>query len=462
MKIIATKCPPDDVQPLPETSLFHAFRRSEWLTGTLVAICDQGVWSLANFVFSLYLVRRLGLHQFGVYSVAFSVYLIFAAAQNSLLLEPMSVVSAAAASRKEGTWKETAVRIQTRLGLLGTVFLSVAAVVAYRMRLEFAPSLIALAAGFPVMGAVALQRRFAYMENAPLRSVMAGLANLFSVFLGAAGFNHLGLLTPAIAFLILGLASIPALLSLSTRNLFRIRASSAMLGVGIRESWDALWLYGRWSAAAAASGVLGSVLFPPLLAAISSYDAAGLYRSMEYLFLPAAQALTAVTYFSITNFSVRFNRAGLLASLRHCFRYVATLGGAAILYAALAFFFFAPVARKLLGADSVAATWMIAFFGFILMMRALGDSGIGVILRALHRPNAVFIANVLNAVVIAGIAYPLCRMYGMAGLLYGNCIAWTVQTTAYAAYLVREIRLAKSASTCPNPSGPLDLQNICP
>jgi len=179
---------------------------------------------------------------------------------------------------------------------------------------------------------------------------------------------------------------------------------------------------------------------------------------MEYLFLPATQALTAVSVFSTPKFSSQFSHAGILASRRSCARYVLALIGAAIVYSLFAFLFFGPLARHLLGAAYASATWMIPFFSFTLLLRALGDAGIGVILRGAHRPNAVFIASALSAAAVAGFGYPLCRLYGVSGLLYGSCFASLLQTGAYIWYYFREIRLAKLESAAATSPGPLDMQ----
>ena len=412
---------------------------SVWLTGAFWAICDQGVWSLTTFLFNLYLVGELGPHRFGVYSVAFSVLLVVNSVQNSLLLEPMSVISAAEASRGAHGWKEQAARMQTRFGLLGAVALGGAAAITWKLGFEFAFSLAALSACFPFLAAVAFRRRVAYMESVPFRSVRAGIVNLAAVFIAGAVCRRYGVLTPASAFLIFGLAAILSLLSISKLDSFRWHASSAT-STDLAANWSALWRYGKWSGASAASGLLGSVLYPPILAATSGYEVAGLYKSMEYLFLPANQALTAVCVFSLPRLSSRFRRVGLAASRKQCVNYVAALVVPAFVYSALALLFFGPVARLVMGAQYARATWMVPFLGFTLVLRAFGDCGIGVILRADLRPNAIFLASLSSSLVVAVVAYPLCRIYGAEGLLYGSCAAAVLQTGVYIWFLARESR----------------------
>jgi len=109
-------------------------------------------------------------------------------------------------------------------------------------------------------------------------------------------------------------------------------------------------------------------------------------------------------------------------------------------YSALAFFFFEPIARLVLGPQYAKATWMVPFLGFILVLRAFGDAGIGIILRADRRPNAIFLACASSALVVAGVGYPLCRIYGIEGLLYGGCAAAMVQVGVYLWFLAQEIR----------------------
>ena len=194
--------------------------RSVWITGAFWAVADQGVWSLTNFLFNLFLVKRLGPRSFGVYSVAYSVLLVASSVQNCLLLEPMSVIAAAKAERRERSWLEPMARVQTRFGVYLALALAAAAFIAWRLGFEFAPCLTALAAGFPFLAALTFRRRVAYMENVPLKSARAGMVNLAIVFAAALICNHLGALNPTSAFLISGLAAMPSLLSISRLDSF--------------------------------------------------------------------------------------------------------------------------------------------------------------------------------------------------------------------------------------------------
>ena len=120
--------------------------------------------------------------------------------------------------------------------------------------------------------------------------------------------------------------------------------------------------------------------------------------------------------------------------------YVATLTAGAVLYALSALLLFGPVARVWLGPKYAQGLWMVPFLGFVLVMNALGNAGIGLILRADHRPKAIFVATMSGAGVVAVILFPLCRFYGVGGLLYCSCAAAATQFCVYVWFLVREIR----------------------
>ena len=61
--------------------------------GTL-AVMDQALFSGANFVVSIMLARWLAPAEYGAYSVAFSVFLLFASLHMAIVIEPMMVFGA--------------------------------------------------------------------------------------------------------------------------------------------------------------------------------------------------------------------------------------------------------------------------------------------------------------------------------------------------------------------------------
>ena len=58
----------------------------------IVASIDQGIYSLANFIVNILLARTLSQDDYGIYAIAFAIYLIVYRPYSALILEPMSVL----------------------------------------------------------------------------------------------------------------------------------------------------------------------------------------------------------------------------------------------------------------------------------------------------------------------------------------------------------------------------------
>jgi hypothetical protein len=70
-------------------------RLRHWFLKGGTAILDQGIFSSTNFILNLLLARWLDASSYGVFAVAFAVYLFFTGFHNAMILEPISVLGPA-------------------------------------------------------------------------------------------------------------------------------------------------------------------------------------------------------------------------------------------------------------------------------------------------------------------------------------------------------------------------------
>lgn len=72
-------------------SLSMRLASGKWLSRGLFAITDQALISGSNFALGILFARWLGAAEYGVYALAFAIFLLLSLVHHALLLEPMSV-----------------------------------------------------------------------------------------------------------------------------------------------------------------------------------------------------------------------------------------------------------------------------------------------------------------------------------------------------------------------------------
>src|SRR5215208_612330 len=65
--------------------------RDRWLTRGIWAVVDQGLFTLTNFSLNILLARWLSPEEYGAFTVAFTLFLLFGALHIAVLIEPLLI-----------------------------------------------------------------------------------------------------------------------------------------------------------------------------------------------------------------------------------------------------------------------------------------------------------------------------------------------------------------------------------
>jgi hypothetical protein len=148
-----------------------------WSLNVLFSTADQGLFSGANFLGAILLAKSVSPEEYGAYSVAFAIYLLFTSFYTSLVLEPVSVLGWNL-STALGTLKYL-----YRLGLFHlslTVPLLIGVVISSIFAGKLRPVLLMMAAALPFALLIWGIRRVAYVYTKPPAFAAAFIAFLFS------------------------------------------------------------------------------------------------------------------------------------------------------------------------------------------------------------------------------------------------------------------------------------------
>jgi len=385
--------------------------------GTL-AVADQALFSGANFTVNILLARWLSTNEYGAYSLALAVFLLFAALHSAILIEPMMVFGSGKYSARFARYLGVLLTGHCSVMIPGCVLLYAAALMLRRfyspeawracLGLAFAASAILL---------FWLVRRVFYTLLQPSWGVVSG--GLYFVFLLTAIFalkatNRLSTMT---AFLAMGAAGLLASILLLWRFVPAWKSGTA--GPTIQEAAVQHWRYGRWAMASAVIGWFpGHVYYALLPAWLGLEGAAGLRALMNFV-LPVLQAISALTMLLLpilvrdrqAGGAERMNRTMVLFLMIFC-------TGSAIYLLGLWIFRDSIFQTFYGGKYSQYAGWSLFLTG-LLPLGTCASAVLGDALRALERPDSIFWCYAGSVIGAVAVGIPLSAWMGVTGALAG-------------------------------------------
>ena len=217
-----------------------------WGIKSGVSLVDQGLTSGASFVMNLLLARWLPAEGYGAFAVAFATLLFIAGFHNVLLLEPTSIFGPSTHAGQTVSYFRTQVKVHFFL----TVFLSIvllllaAGMALFRIHRELVSATLGSGIGFPVILFLWLVRRMCYVVHRPAIAVWASAGYFVLLLAGLLALHRVGIMSPAIAMLVMAGASLAAtIIPLTMLEMWTTQAENATT---CRQVLRENWTYGRW------------------------------------------------------------------------------------------------------------------------------------------------------------------------------------------------------------------------
>ena len=383
-----------------------------------LALTDQALFSGANFLVNVLLARWLAPAEYGAYSLAFSVFLLFASLHMAIVIEPMMVFGAGKYSSRFARYLRVvlgghfAVMIPASALLFGATFLLRRM---YSAKAEEALRGLVFAAAAILL--FWLVRRTFYVLLKPGWGTISG-ALYFVLLLGSVGLiQYLGRLTTETAFIAMGIAGLGASLIMLVRFVPGWRSSREPLAV--KEVYADHWRYGRWALATALIGWFpGNVYYALLPAYLGLEGSAGLRALMNFV-LPVLQAISALTMLLLPMLVRDRDNGGPKKMNRTLLLFLAVFCGGAMVYLTALWFLRDSVFQIFYGGKySQYAGWPLFLTG-LLPVATCASAVLGQALRALEKPDSVFWCTTgsLAGAVVCGV--PLSASLGVSGALLG-------------------------------------------
>jgi O-antigen/teichoic acid export membrane protein len=422
-----------------------------WAAKGGLAIIDYGLFSGANFLLGVLLARWLSPLQYGAYALAFSIAILIGFFYQAILLEPLSVFSGTTFRDNLRGYLRTAVWIHWTICLLVCLILWMTALVTkvYGHSTVLASALCGIAVSAPFIMMHAFGRRAFYLKLAPGPAAFGSTLYFMMVMAGVFVVYRRGWLSPFMAFLVIGLASLVS----ATIMVFQLNARLET-GAGptnFRVTWGKHWEYGRWALATCVVGWIPNYVYVPLISSYSGMAAAGELRALMNLAAPVLQTYAALSMLFLP-YAARLQRGrGRVEDSGLSLRLGLLFLAGAVAYWAVIIPLRVPIFLFLYAGKYVGSTYLIPLFALetIAWSASLGHA---ILLRAMESPRSLFVANSAASVVALALGIPATRFFGLRGVVWSMILA----NTSYSAVTfllhqrkVSELRLLDEPLSAP-------------
>jgi len=402
-------------------------------------VTDQGLFATSNFALNILLARWLTAQEYGAFGVAFAIFLFIATLYQAMLLEPMLVFG-------PGKYKD---RLSEYSGALLYGHLGIAALGSLALLLSslgfalwgskaLSTVMLSLALTQPLILLLWFMRRACHARFKPHLAASGGGWYMALMLVGAYILYRTDRLSAPSALGVMAISSLVVSLWLAVR--LDLKVPPLRGGKLVRQFFGGHWSYGRWSVANQVLNWIPTNAYYLLLPLWAGLATGASFKALMNLVMPMLQSIWALSILLLPIF-VRARDKGP-AELESKVRLVLMLFVlGSILYWVLLGSFHDPLVSWLYGnryTENVELLWILGLAPvFVAVKLVVGHS-----LRALERPDRLFVAYLASAIVALALGALLIHFWGIAGAATGVLISQMV-TAALVVILYRRSRLCR-------------------
>ncbi len=401
-----------------------------WLTRGFWAVMDQGLFATSNFALNILLARWLTPYEYGAFSLAFAIFLFVGCLHTATLTEPMLVFGP---GRYEG-------RLSEYLGALVYGHLGFAALGSIALLLaslgfglwgssSLAAVLLALALAGPFILLLWLMRRACYVRFEPHLAALGGAYYMVLMLAGAYVLYRFGWLSTATALGVMGVSSLAVSVWLAAR--LRVKLPP-LRGSGLtRNCIKSHWEYGRWSVANRGLYWFPTNIYYLILPVWGGLEAGASFKALMNLIMPMLQTVSALTVILLPAL-VRARKQGKVGSTMRLALVPLVL--ASVLYWVFLGVFHDPVVSLAYGGQYAEYADLLWILGLLPVALAANEV-LSQALRALERPDSLFRAYTLYAIIGGALGIGCMYLWGIVGAVVGILVSRVVAVVLVAAAL---------------------------
>lgn len=405
-----------------------------------LALVDQGVVSLKNFLASIIIARACTREQFGLYVLGLTIVALLVDLQASLISTPYTVYGPRLDGHDHARYTGSTFIHQMVLALIAVVaLLAASGVMAFTRARDtgVATVLVVLAV---ILAAPLMQDYLRRLSFAVLELKSAVIADI------AVAVVQIGLLStiavrapikPTTAYVVLALASLAGILSWRVASRVRFHLSSAHAGTDLRLALRT----GKWILISGVLWTLGMNLYPWLLASFHGTAATATWAACFAAAAFAGPVITGIGNVVGPRLSLALATGGTAALRRATLSSTYLLGGAMLPFVIGAALFGSRVVALAYGdkyAGSGAVVLLLMANSFFTAVGLPYSRG----LFAIERADLDVLSNLIALVVMVTAGIWLVRAFGVTGAALGLAVGGFGACAARVFLFVRFVRKA--------------------
>jgi O-antigen/teichoic acid export membrane protein len=403
-----------------------------WLRRGIWGITDQALFALSNFVLNVALARVLVPGEYGAFALAYSIFLLLATVYTSLFIEPLLVHGAGKYRDALRTYLRELMRYHWKgTAIAAACLLATGGVLAYTRAGGVGLTFVALALAAPCILLQWLMRRACYVRFEPKLAALAGIWYVVVLIAGGYALYRVGWLTAPSAVGLMGVGSLGSALWIMHR--LGIRRHVRDVGGSMPELVADHWTYGRWVVGSNILGWVPQGIYFLVLPVQGGLEGTAALRAMLNFMMPVLHAYQPLFVLLIPALVRQKNTPGFGRSLRVM---TALMVACSTVYWLLLGLLNEPIVAWLYKGRYVEYAHLLWIVGLVPITGAV-VAVLGSALRALERPNHVFLAYLVSAAVAVTVGMLLTVTWGVTGAAAGVALSSLATTVTMAICLWR-------------------------
>jgi O-antigen/teichoic acid export membrane protein len=399
-----------------------AANSAQWFRKGAFAIADQALFSGSNFLVNVLLARWLTPAQYGAYSLAYAVFLLFAGMHTAVLTEPMVVFGAGKYRSHFNRYLRTVVSSHWAVMLPASLLMLVVAVFLGRVYSRDAQdAFLGLVVGAGAILLFWIVRRVFYILLQPGWAVAGGALYLVAILGAVAALRTIGRLSSFTAFLGMAAASVITSMLLLARFFREPKEESGALTFSTVAVDH--WRYGRWALGSAVISWFPGQVYYALLPAWLGLEGSAALRALMNFAMPVLQAISALSMLLLPALVRNRQSEGGSKMTRTMLGFLALFLSGSIVYCALLWTFRQQIFHVFYGGKyEQYSGWPMLLVG-LLPFGTCASAVLGSGLRAIERPDLILWCYIASAISSVAFGIPLAAKLGVSGALLGLLIS---------------------------------------
>lgn len=403
---------------LQHTSVAQAV---SWCTQGGFAVLDQGLFAGTNFLLNVVLARCLEPAEYGIFALAYSIFICLATLHTALFTDPMLIFGSG--KYAQGFPHYLRLLLYGHWGMTGAMAFLVGSVAGFcwwYQAVVWAQVLGAIALALPCISLQWLVRRAFYVRSQPHWSALGGLLYLGLMLAGLQGVYWLNALSPASALVVMSGAS------LIVGGVLAACLCTSQQGSAPEYRFTQIaadhWQYGKWASITIASTWVSRELSYPLLPVWVGLEGSAAVRALMNLVMPMLHVNGALAILLVPRCVEVLRTEGKEGLERCAFQACLLLTGIAGLYWVGLWMCRHTLLLWLYDGRYDAYADVLLLAGLLPLSEAV-SSMLSLVLRVLERPDMVFWCHLVALGVTLTVGLWLLATQGVAGAMLGRLAA---------------------------------------